>query len=152
MANLFGRLFGNGGSQPKKSKEAFFLDPDSAKTFGDIDYMRKPNRVRHTFPKVNGSSGAEIVEEVNATGRKRVEAKKEAVSTSGQATSFGASSFTPNVTPAAPAPAAPAPVASTPAAEPTPAPAPVETPAAEESKPAPEMDMFLSMARNIRKR
>ncbi len=29
----------------------FFLEPDDAKTFGDIDYMRKAKRVKRTFPK-----------------------------------------------------------------------------------------------------
>lgn len=29
----------------------FFLEPDDAKTFGDIDYMRKAKRVKRTFAK-----------------------------------------------------------------------------------------------------
>ncbi len=32
-------------------KNDFFLDPDEAQTFGDIDYMRKSKKVRRTFPK-----------------------------------------------------------------------------------------------------
>lgn len=34
--------------------ESFFLDPDEAKTFGDIEYMRGKTEVKKTFPKVNG--------------------------------------------------------------------------------------------------
>ncbi len=53
------RLFGlkeqdNNTVQAKESKEAYFLDADSAKTFGDIDYMRQPKAVERTFPKVEG--------------------------------------------------------------------------------------------------
>ncbi|NJN62544.1 MAG: hypothetical protein HC795_14425 [Coleofasciculaceae cyanobacterium RL_1_1] len=53
------RLFGlkeqdNNTVQAKESKEAYFLDADSAKTFGNIDYMRQPKAVERTFPKVEG--------------------------------------------------------------------------------------------------
>jgi hypothetical protein len=53
------RLFGlkeqdNNTVQAKESKEAYFLDADSAKTFGDINYMRQPKAVERTFPKVDG--------------------------------------------------------------------------------------------------
>ena len=52
----------NGGSAPKapapkaaapapKSGDAFFLAPDDAKTFGNIDYMREVKTVERTFPK-----------------------------------------------------------------------------------------------------
>ncbi len=46
---------------------SYFLDADSAKTFGDIDYMRTPKAVKHTFPTLNGVKGAEYVEIVSAT-------------------------------------------------------------------------------------
>lgn len=43
-------------SQPKpqqqrqpKAGDAFFLDPDEAKTLGDIDYMRTARVIKHTF-------------------------------------------------------------------------------------------------------
>ncbi len=48
---------------------AYFLDADSAKTFGDIEYMRTPKSVKHTFPTLNGVKGAEFVEIVSATDR-----------------------------------------------------------------------------------
>ncbi|NJL42469.1 MAG: hypothetical protein HC935_01820 [Pseudanabaena sp. SU_2_4] len=49
--------------EPKEDANSFFLDADSAKTFGDIDYMRTAKAVRKTFPKVLGAKeGAELVE------------------------------------------------------------------------------------------
>ncbi len=68
MAGLFG-LFGGKKkeTQPTQPKDAFFLDPDSAKTFGDIDYMRKSKTVRRTFPKTAGNKeGAELIQEVSS--------------------------------------------------------------------------------------
>jgi hypothetical protein len=46
---------------------AFFLEPDDAKTFGDIEYMRTPNKVTHKFPKSKGNGGGfEISTEINS--------------------------------------------------------------------------------------
>ncbi|MDR9404573.1 MAG: hypothetical protein RI580_14155 [Halothece sp. Uz-M2-17] len=66
------------GEQPKRQKQkAFYLDPDEAKTFGDIDYMRKPNTVRRSFPKsVSNPEGGEQVEEVSALEKKSLSKKK----------------------------------------------------------------------------
>jgi hypothetical protein len=36
---------------PKRESKAFFLDPDDAKTLGDINYMRTAKTVKKTFPK-----------------------------------------------------------------------------------------------------
>ncbi|AFZ45912.1 hypothetical protein PCC7418_3808 [Halothece sp. PCC 7418] len=64
----------NGG---QKKQKAFYLDPDEAKTFGDIDYMRKPNTVRRSFPKsVSNPEGGEQVEEVSALEKKSLSKKK----------------------------------------------------------------------------
>lgn len=68
MAGLFG-LFGGKKkeAQPSQPKDAFFLDPDSAKTFGDIDYMRKSKIVRKTFPKtLSNKEGGELIQEVSS--------------------------------------------------------------------------------------
>jgi hypothetical protein len=48
--------------------ESFFLDPDEAKSMGDIDYMRTARKVRKTFPgtKAWGSAFEQEVE-VSAT-------------------------------------------------------------------------------------
>jgi hypothetical protein len=59
MAGLFG-LFGgnkNPDGTPKQKKESYFLDSDSAKTFGDIDYMRTSKTVKHKFPKTFSNKG-----------------------------------------------------------------------------------------------
>ncbi len=57
------------GSKAKKSKqEAFFLDSDSASSFGDRDYMRESKTIRHTFPGTLDSPGMkEMVTEVDST-------------------------------------------------------------------------------------
>lgn len=76
MTGFIKRLFGSkqndegSNAQPKPKKErpkAYFLDPDSAKTFGDIDYMRKVETVRKTFPKTRDNpKGSESVVEVSS--------------------------------------------------------------------------------------
>lgn len=67
-------LFGLFGKKDKRNSDnqesSYFLDQDSAKTFGNIDYMRTPKAVRKTFPTINGVEGAEIVEIVSATEKK----------------------------------------------------------------------------------
>lgn len=68
MAGLFG-LFGGKKkeAQPSQPKDAFFLDPDSAKTLGDIDYMRKTKIVKRTFPKTaSNQKGGELIKEVSS--------------------------------------------------------------------------------------
>ena len=82
MAGLFG-LFGNKTKYvgeadptpeaPKESKEAFFLESDAAKSLGDAEYMRKPVRVRRTFPKTLYSDGAEVIREVSSMEANRVQ-------------------------------------------------------------------------------
>ncbi len=67
MAGLFGffgkkkddtkaeqaKLTETNGSKP----QAYFLDADQAKTFGNIDYMRTAKTVKRTFPKTMGNGG-----------------------------------------------------------------------------------------------
>ena len=74
---LFDRLLNSSSDQnesakgPKAKKpkqEAFFLDSDSASTFGDRDYMRESKTIRHTFPGTLDSPGMkEMVTEVDST-------------------------------------------------------------------------------------
>lgn len=83
MVGLIKNIFGGksddskqNGEQPKRQK-AFYLDPDEAKTLGDIDYMRKPNTVRRSFPKsVGNPEGGEQVEEVSALEKKSLSKQK----------------------------------------------------------------------------
>jgi hypothetical protein len=52
---------------PEDDANSYFLDADSAKTFGDIDYMRTSKAVRKTFPKVLGAKeGAEMFESTSS--------------------------------------------------------------------------------------
>jgi hypothetical protein len=61
----------------------FFLEPDDAKTFGDIDYMRKAKRVKRTFAKtVSQPNQPELDIQVSALNSEK-----------GKATGFSASSF-----------------------------------------------------------
>lgn len=63
MAGFFG-LF---AKKNNKVEDAYFLNADDAKTFGDIDYMRKSKIVRRTFPKtLNSSKGGELIKEVSS--------------------------------------------------------------------------------------
>jgi hypothetical protein len=71
---LFDRLFasrsGNASSgttpaQPKKEAETFFLDPDASSSMGNVDFMRRSNTIRRTFPGTADSPGnKEMVAEV----------------------------------------------------------------------------------------
>jgi len=40
----------------ERAKDAFFLDADDAKTYGNIDYMRSSKTVRRTFAKKRGET------------------------------------------------------------------------------------------------
>ncbi|MGF1514776.1 MAG: hypothetical protein ACFB5Z_13930 [Elainellaceae cyanobacterium] len=58
MTGFIRRLFGSkqaetdasSGAKPKNTG-AYYLKPDDAKTYGDIDYMRTAKTVKRTFPK-----------------------------------------------------------------------------------------------------
>lgn len=52
----------------------FFLSPDDAQTLGDINYMKKSVRVRHTFPKtLKNPDGFAIEKEVSASSGKSID-------------------------------------------------------------------------------
>jgi hypothetical protein len=75
---LFDRFRGKGGAasgpkvagsaaeaNPSKKDDTFFLDADSAKSLGDVQFMRRSNTIRHTFPGTTDSPGnKEMVAEV----------------------------------------------------------------------------------------
>jgi len=68
MAGLFG-LFGgkNKDNQANDNKKgAFFLNPDEAKTMGNLEYMRESDKIRRTFPKTRTNQVTEIVKEVSS--------------------------------------------------------------------------------------
>ena len=80
---LFDRLLGGnkpvsvtGAAKPaKKQEEAFFLDADASSSMGNVDFMRRSNTIRHTFPGTASSPGdKELVEEVASMEMRREKA------------------------------------------------------------------------------
>jgi hypothetical protein len=72
---LFDRLLGNrnasmkvagqGETKPKASSEPVFLEPDAASSLGNVDFMRRSNTIRRTFPgTADNPGGKEMVAEV----------------------------------------------------------------------------------------
>ena len=75
MAGFFG-LFGgktkyvdetneSSGESPE-SKESFYLNADESKTFGNIEFMRKPNTIKRSFAKVGNGEGKKSVKSVSS--------------------------------------------------------------------------------------
>lgn len=53
------------------ANDDFFLQPDDAKSLGDVNFMRKSVRVRRTFPKTKKNpNGFEVVKEVSSVDAK----------------------------------------------------------------------------------
>jgi hypothetical protein len=49
------------------ANQDFFLEPDEAQTFGNINYMRKSIKVRHTFPKsLKNPNGFEVTKDISS--------------------------------------------------------------------------------------
>ena len=115
----------------------FFLEPDDAQTMGDIKYMKKSVKVKHTFPKtLKNPKGFAIEKEVSATEDERVSPRSNVV--------------------AEPAPVVAPTPAPAPVAAPTPAPAPVAATTGsavptiqERRKGDPGISRFRDMAKNI---
>ncbi len=81
IRGLFGSKKSNNKKQaPKKrannSSGSYYLDPDDAKTMGNMDYMRTPRKVRKTFAKKadDTDSNNEQVEYISSMGRSKNEA------------------------------------------------------------------------------
>ncbi|MEM7796014.1 MAG: hypothetical protein AAF579_16370 [Cyanobacteria bacterium P01_C01_bin.118] len=159
---LFDFLGGNKNKAPQ-SKEAYFLSEDEAKTFGNIDYMRKEVVIRRTFAKKKGQAEEmESVKSISAsTARPVGEAVQPAASSFSAPAAFSAPAPVAVPTPVAPVPTS-APEAAAPASEAAPAPevaaeasAPAPTPSPEQPAvtrtPDTSMDMFRNMAKNIRR-
>ncbi len=135
----------------------FFLEPDDAQTMGDIKYMKKSVKVKHTFPKtLKNPKGFAIEKEVSATEDERVSPRSNVVAEPAPVVAP-----TPAPAPVAAPTPAPAPVAAptpapAPVAAPTPAPAPVAATTGsavstiqERRKGDPGVNRFRDMARNI---
>ncbi|MEA5508488.1 hypothetical protein VB715_01800 [Crocosphaera sp. UHCC 0190] len=96
MAGFFGLFSGrkakyvdetDTGIPEPENKEAFFLSDDDAKTLGNVEFMRKPNTIKRTFPKRPGGKGGEIVQEVSSMKKKTSEDNGVAMNTNGASSS-----------------------------------------------------------------
>lgn len=139
------------------SSDSYFLEPDDAKTMGDIDYMRKAKKVKRTYAKTKGWGDVGASEKsVSAYDERSGESPAGTAATpsytpSTPSYSSPASSYTPS-TPSYTPPVASTPAASeaTPAPEAAAAPEPTPAPAPKPSSGGDGMDMFRAMARKIR--
>jgi hypothetical protein len=140
LRGIFGSKNKDTSAEPAKPKSqpaprpqntgAFFLDSDSAKTYGNLDYMRQAKKIRRTFPKTADSpEEKELTIEVSS-----MNMRKEGFGTGPiqQATSFESAGFTPTM--------------------PTDKPAPKVDQGAERRRSDSSMEMFRNMARDIRKK
>lgn len=81
MTGFIRGLFGgknddNKADNKKKEDNAYFLDNDSSKTFGNIDYMRMARTVKKSFPKGLGEV-EETMSSIDKIDRKGVEVAEE---------------------------------------------------------------------------
>ena len=139
IRGLFGGK-GGGAPQPPRSKEAFFLSEDEAKTFGDIDFMRKEVVVKRTFAKKKGEAEElESVRSISAMSKVDLD----------EAAQPGATSFSADVPYRPRTASSPQPQASTGASSTS-----SSAPSAPQKKMNTDtsMDMFRNMAKNIKKR
>jgi hypothetical protein len=67
IRRLFGSKSKGNAEEVIRSKDAFYLPDDDAKTFGDIDYMRSSKKTRRTFPKKVVGEINEFFNEVSST-------------------------------------------------------------------------------------
>ncbi len=70
---LFDRLLGNRtwsksrDEKPKKDETTFFLDADSSTSLGNVEFMRRSNTIRRTFPgNADSPGGKEFIQEVDS--------------------------------------------------------------------------------------
>jgi hypothetical protein len=70
---LLDRLLGNRtwsknrDEKPKKDDTTFFLDADSSTSLGNVEFMRRSNTIRHTFPgNADNPGGKEMIQEVDS--------------------------------------------------------------------------------------
>ncbi|BAY51381.1 hypothetical protein NIES2134_110310 [Thermostichus vulcanus NIES-2134] len=73
---LFDGLFRRGKQADARPSKDFFLDPDEAKTYGNIEYMRTAKVVKKTFPATGGAKEeVEVVELVSSLEKVNPEAE-----------------------------------------------------------------------------
>lgn len=52
--------------QPTNNGQAYYLEMDEARTYGDLNYMRTAKKIRRTFPKTANNAEMEMEKEVSA--------------------------------------------------------------------------------------
>lgn len=53
-----------------KTTDAFFLEPNEAQTFGNLEYMKAAKKIKRTFPKtLDSPEEKEYIQELSAMGR-----------------------------------------------------------------------------------
>ncbi|MGB3790784.1 MAG: hypothetical protein WA949_22445 [Phormidesmis sp.] len=131
-------VFGKGAPKDDTAtKQAFYLNDDDAKSFGNIEYMRSSKTVRRTFAKKKGQAEhMESVRQISSTAAKSLDANSNNSSGPSQAAatfnSYSASSSAPKAEGSSTASSsAPKPARRKPASS--------------------DMDMFRNMAKDIRK-
>jgi hypothetical protein len=82
MTGFIRGLFGRKKSEGQETGD-YYLDADSAKTLGNVEYMRKRSKIRHTFP-----TGAELVQEISSVDKQIVTEEVSSQQSSGAANSF----------------------------------------------------------------
>ena len=142
---LFEAIFGKGAPKDDTApKQAYYLNDDDAKSFGNIEYMRSNKTVRRTFAKKKGQTEhMESVRQISAMKKVNLDGSpvKGQASYGVSETNNNAPSYSSAPTPSFnSAPAAPAKPADS-----TPAPTPRRKPASN------DMDMFRDMAKKIKK-
>lgn len=53
------------GSNNQGPREAYYLEPDDAKTLGNVDYMREKRVIKRTFPGNLSGGPSEVVKEIS---------------------------------------------------------------------------------------
>ncbi|MCL2932234.1 MAG: hypothetical protein MGG11_08135 [Trichodesmium sp. MAG_R03] len=108
MTGFITRFFGK--KDDNQAKAAFFLDPDSASSLGDVDYMRKSKTVKRSYPKAAGKINqieGETEKSVSSMGKRENVAETKTASysssyTPSTSTSSSKKSSTPTPTPVKP--------------------------------------------------
>ncbi len=131
---IFEFIFGKSApKEPNPPKQAYYLNDDDAKSFGNIEYMRSTKTVRRTFAKKKGQTEhMESVRQISATKAAIVSDNNRGMFDSTPQSNFsnnGSGNASSASTPATPQP-----------------------PATPRRKPSSnDMDMFRNMAKTIRK-
>lgn len=99
-------VFGKGAPKDDTTpKQAYYLNDDDAKTFGNIEYMRSTKVVKRTFAKQKGKEHMESVRSISATKMTNLDNSETtsapaaaAPTTFGQAPSWGSQASTTSTT------------------------------------------------------